>query len=196
MRINRVPIRNSRGAGATKLSVCPRCSGCITCRQLSFQEARQIYLSPLHVYCILAERWASEQNATYLTLSARLPWSSRQLACSRICTSNPSKLHLRTMKIGKRYSLGQSPKIAAYPVEWKRVLYRSLQIAMQEVRNEATLAHLHDVRCTTETYIIYINSLEWTTRLACSRSPIIIKKLDNKKKGRQDRDGIHEWNRL
>ena len=31
---------------------------CITCRQgqLSFREARQIYLSPLHVYCTLAER--------------------------------------------------------------------------------------------------------------------------------------------
>ena len=32
--------------------------GCITCRQgqLSFREARQVYLSPLHVYCTLVER--------------------------------------------------------------------------------------------------------------------------------------------
>ena len=32
------------------------------------------------------------------------------------------KLHLRTMKIGKRYSVGRSPKISAHTVEWRRVL--------------------------------------------------------------------------
>ena len=33
-----------------------------------------------------------------------------------------SKLHLRTMKIWKLYSVGQSPKVAAHATEWRRVL--------------------------------------------------------------------------
>ena len=93
---------------------------------------------------ILPERWAGEQNGT---VSARLSLSTRQLACSRICTSNPSffsKFHFRTMKIRKRshkiaYSLGHSPKFAANAVEWRRVLslarsaysYRCLASARQ-----------------------------------------------------------------
>ena len=43
----------------------------------SFREARQIYLSPLHAYCILPERSADEQNSTYLMLSARQSWSTQ-----------------------------------------------------------------------------------------------------------------------
>ena len=67
------------------------------------------------------------------------------------------KLHLRTMKIGKRYSLGQSPKIAAHAVEWRRVLSVARLIGVLfreaacvkmcgEARIEAAHAHLHDVR--------------------------------------------------
>ena len=64
-----------------------------------------------------------------------------------------SMLHLRSMKIGKRYSLDQSPKIAAHAVEWRRVLSlaRSFREAgsvcenEKEARSEAAHAHLHDV---------------------------------------------------
>ena len=70
-----------------QLGICQRCSGCITCRQriACFPWSKtDVYLSPLHAYCILPERWAGEQNGTYLTLSARQSWSTRQLACSSI----------------------------------------------------------------------------------------------------------------
>ena len=46
-------------------------------------------------------------------------WSTRQLACSRAILAY---LQLGNMKIGKRYSLGQSPKVAEHAVEWRRVL--------------------------------------------------------------------------
>ena len=72
--------------------------------QLSFSEARQIYLLATCVLYIgrTVSRWAGEQNGTYLALSARQSWSIRQLACSSMCTCNPSvricKLHLGAMK--------------------------------------------------------------------------------------------------
>ena len=77
------------------------------------------------------------------------------------------------MKIGKMYSLGQSPKIAARAVEWRRVLSQARRIGAyreaacgEEARNEAAHAHLQGVRGRTH---------ERTTRLARSLSPIIVR---------------------
>ena len=44
----------------------------------------------MRTVAILPERCTGEQNGTYLMLSARQSWSTRQLACSSMCTSNPS----------------------------------------------------------------------------------------------------------
>ena len=96
--------------------------------QLSFREARQIYLSPLHACCTLAERRAGEQNGTYLTLSARQLWSARQLphaaVCARAILANVfASCTLEPRRLGRGiYSLDQSPKAAAHAVEWRIVL--------------------------------------------------------------------------
>ena len=104
--------------------------------QLSFREARQIYLSPLHVYSILAERWAGEQNSTYLMLSARQSWSTRQLACSSMCTSNPSLLASCTWRLGRGTASVSHRRLQCMPSnggEFSRWLDRSAHIARQRV---------------------------------------------------------------
>ena len=47
------------------------------------------------------------------------PGSWHAAVCARAILAY---LQLGTMKIGKRYSLGQSPKVAEHAVEWRRVL--------------------------------------------------------------------------
>ena len=90
------------------------------------------------------------------------------------------------MKIGKRYSLGQPPKIAAHAVEWRRVL--SVARSIGAYREEACVKNLEMISDskkrvkkphmrTYTTYDVYIqkNPLERTTRLARCPSPIIEK---------------------
>ena len=95
-----------------------------------------------------------------------------------------SELHLRTMKIWKRYSVGQSPKVAAHAVEWRRVLglarsYREAAcvkmrnnleiISDKKKRVEAAHAHLHDVR----RHNIIENSARTNERLARSARQLL-----------------------
>ena len=73
------------------------------------------------------------------------------------------------MKIWKRYSVGQSPKVAAHAVEWRRVLglarsigeaacvkmCKNLEIISDKKKSvKAAHAHLHDVRRRHYIYII------------------------------------------
>ena len=113
-------------AGATQLGIFPRiCPGCITCRQRTAFLSRSKTDLPVAVICVLYIWQNREQVGRRYWYWSRQSWSTRQLACSSTCTSNPRrscKLQLGTMKIGKRYSLGQSQKVAAHAVEWRRVL--------------------------------------------------------------------------
>ena len=73
------------------------------------------------------------------------------------------KLHLRTIKIGKRYSLDQSPKVAAHPVQWRRVL--SLARSIGEYREAGSVfEHVRKKPC--------MRTYTTNERLARSRSPI------------------------
>ena len=104
----------------TQPGICPRCSGCITCRQRTAFLSWSKTEPPVAVTCILyiartVSRWA---DGTYLMLSSRQSWSTRLLACSSTCTSNPRricKLNLGTMKIGKRYSLISHRRLQRMP---------------------------------------------------------------------------------
>ena len=151
-------VEHCWGAGATQLGVCPRCWGCITCRQ------RTEFLSwsktdlPVAVTCVLyfvgmVSRW-SELFLPYAFSSSVV---ANQAAAMQQYVHKQfyliKKLNL-WMKIGKRYNL----------CRW---LDGSAHIARRrvwEARKEAAHAHLHDVRGR-------------TTRLARSRSPLIYRKF-------------------
>ena len=95
------------------------------------------------------------------------------------------------MKIGKRYSLDQSPKVAEHSVEWRRVLSLARSIGEAKMCKkfgngfgikrsvyEAAHAHLHDVRPP---------RMNEPTRLARSRSPISSRKFVAKSSVREDK---------
>ena len=78
-------------AGATQLGICPRCSGCITCRQAhSFPFVKQDRCTCRRYMRIVHWQNGEQVSRTVLTLRFQLV-SRGQLACSSImCTSNPS----------------------------------------------------------------------------------------------------------
>ena len=79
--------------------------------------------TPLHAYCIIIARTVSRSAKRYLPYAFSSSVVVHQAAgMQQYLHELIYKLHLRTMKIWKRYSVGQSPKVAAHAVEWRRVL--------------------------------------------------------------------------
>ena len=145
-------------AGATQLGICPRCWGSITCRQRTAFQHR----STCRRYMRIVRHWQNGEQVSRTVLTLRFQLVSRgppgnwhAAVCARAILAYYTicKLHLGTMKIGKRYSLGQSPKVTAHAVEWRGEfsswLDRSARHRVWEIVRsayKAAHAHLHDVR--------------------------------------------------
>ena len=121
--------------GATQLGIC---SGCIMCRQrTAFPSWSKTEHAPVGVLYIgrTVSRWAERSlphavvhqaagmagsdRPGFPTTRRGPPGSWHAAVCAR------AMLALGTMMTLKRYSLGQSPKVAEHAVEWRRVVDRS-----------------------------------------------------------------------